>query len=330
MKKRFLVAAMAAAIVSPIASYADATVYGRIHASLDHVNVGDTSGDMNLSDRKSAFGVKGKDDLGAGMSVLYKVEWSFDPADGTAIGTRDRWVGLKMSGLGSVKFGTMSSNWKQTAAKVDPFWHTAAEGRNEYAKDKVTPNGIGITSSKLSGGLGDDRGRATNVIQYKSPKFSGVHAVMNVTANGTGDYNSGFGLRYKTKNLFAFVDAISLDAGDTTEDATKLGATYKGLVDGLTIGGVIENSEDLVGADYKSMMATYALTDTGTVLFSYGNANYLIDTKDSHGAALGYAHSLGKRTSVYAALMGRTFSNSEAIDDANNVKAYSFGLKHKF
>ncbi len=66
------------------------------------------------------------------------------------------WVGLK-GGMGTVKFGTMSSNYKQMGGKVDPLYRTPLEGRGF----------LGIQSSDLHGGRG--------ITSRSSNKYSSVH-----------------------------------------------------------------------------------------------------------------------------------------------------------
>lgn len=78
MKKRFLIAAMAAAMVSPIAANAAATVYGNVHLS---INDFDSADNLDMTSNTSSIGVKGSEDLGGGMSAIYKVEFQVDPTE---------------------------------------------------------------------------------------------------------------------------------------------------------------------------------------------------------------------------------------------------------
>ncbi|MCW8957268.1 MAG: porin [Gammaproteobacteria bacterium] len=320
MKKRFLAIAIAAGLASPFAANADTSVYGRVHVSLDNIETGGgaptgTDAEFDFSDRKSAFGVKGSEDLGDGMSAIYKVEWSFDPTDGGAIGTRDRWVGLK-GGMGTVTIGTVTSSYKKTMAIMDPFWHTAGEGR-----------AINSTSD-LGNGLGNDRGRMTNAVQYHSPKMGGMQAVVNISMDGgAGDKNTGLGLRYETKGLFAFFDYVKMD--DTTtyvvgESAMKFGAKY--TMDALTVGLTLEQTEDLTGFDYTNLMATYALNANDTLAMTYGSGAHITNAAfDTDSIVLGYIHSMSKRTSVYAA-----YADVSSDTTANEASGLTFGLKHSF
>lgn len=97
MKKQILAIAIAAGLATSVTAQAgESTVYGRAHVSLDHVEYGAGDAEFDLADRKSAFGYKGSEDLGGGLTAFAKFEWSVNPTDvGSAIGVRDRYVGLK-------------------------------------------------------------------------------------------------------------------------------------------------------------------------------------------------------------------------------------------
>ena len=175
MKKRFLVAAVAATLVSPLAAHAEATVYGNVHLSIDSKSELDLDG-PSMNSNTSSLGVKGKEDLGGGMSALFKLEFQVDPSErNKTITDRDQWVGLK-GAMGTAKFGTMSSNYKQMGGKIDPMYRTQLEGR-----------GFMNGQSGLHSGASENGGRSTNTFQYSSPKMSGMQVVFNYTFAGGAD-----------------------------------------------------------------------------------------------------------------------------------------------
>jgi len=317
MKKRFLVAAVAATMISPLAAYADATVYGNVHLSIDDYDDDNsaTTEELEMNNRTSSLGVKGKEDLGGGMSALFKVEFGVDP-DRTSrtITSRDQWVGLKGS-MGTVKFGTMSSNYKQMGGKIDPMYRTALEGRS---------NNNGGQSS-LHSGSGIDRGRSTDTLQYTSPKMGGMSVVVNTTFEGVADETMGLGVRYKTKNILAYFDYIDMAAGATTESAMKVGGSYK--MNAITLGLQYEAAGDLLGADYTFVSANYDL-DNANVALTVGSASE--DTAgsgdDGSSVALMYNHKMSKRTNAY---VGYVTSDVKSAGTAD-VTDLTFGLRHKF
>lgn len=309
MKKRFLIAAMAAAMVSPIAAHANATVYGNVHVSIDDYDSAVNGMDMNSN--TSSIGVKGSEDLGGGVSAIYKVEFQVDPTErNNNITDRDQWVGLK-SAMGSVKFGTMSSNYKQMGGKVDPMYRTQLEGRGF----------IGTQTSTLHGGAGESRGRMTNTIQYASPKMGGIQAVFNTTVADSDDETIGLGIRYVQKGVMAYFDYIDTTAMQVAnaDAAMKIGGKFK--MDALVLGAQFEMVEDSIATDDVFFLsADYQLNDSDNVAFTFGD-----NGADDAGFALMYNHNLSKATNVYAGY-GDNASNTSADDD----QVMTLGLRHKF
>ncbi len=321
MKKRFLVAAMAATLVSPLAANAAATVYGNVHLSLDSFdddNSATTADDnIQMNSNTSAIGVKGKEDLGGGMSALYKIEFQIAPDErNTNITDRDQWVGLK-GAMGTVKFGTMSSNYKQTGGKVDPMYRTQLEGRASGAQ------------SRLHNGAGIERGRSTNTLQYSSPKMGGMQIVFNTTFSGNDDETMGLGIRYKAKGVFAYFDYIDMDAdglgaGTVTESAMKIGGSFS--MDAITLGLQHEMTADLLGEDTTFLSAKFALNDNDSVALTFASASADVAGQlDGSGFAIMYDHKMSKRTNVYVGYGTEDFND----DDLDNSDL-TLGIRHKF
>ena len=325
MKKRFLVAAITAAMVSPIAAHAAATVYGNIHLTIEDF---DSAQNLDMDSNTSAIGVKGKEDLGGGMTALYKVEFQVNPTErnGTAskiddadagasstnstaaLTDRDQWVGLK-GAMGTVKFGTMSNNYKQMGGKIDPMYRTPLEGR-----------GFMKTQSNLHSGAGESRGRMTNTVQYSSPKMSGVQAVFNTTVSGNNDETMGLGIRYKAKNIMAYFDYLDTAAmqAASADAAFKVGGKYK--MDALTVGLQYEAVQDAgVQGDTVFVSANYKMNDSDNVAFTFGD-----NDTDDVGFALMYNHKMSKRTNVYAGY------GDNASNTANDDQLTTVGIRHKF
>jgi len=317
MKKRFLVAAMAATLVSPLAAQADATVYGNVHLSIDSF---DSKDNISMNSNTSAIGVKGKEDLGGGMSAIFKVEFQVDPSerctnsatgDCNAITDRDQWVGLKGS-MGSFKFGTMSNNYKQMGGKIDPMYRTRLEGR-----------GFMGMQSGLHGGAGQNGGRSTNTLQYTSPKMGGMNVVFNYTFSGQDDETLGLGVHYKTKTVIAYIDYLDVQqivGGVTTgesEAAVKVGGSFK--MGAITLGLQYESVEDVLGSDVIFASMNWQVTDAGNVAVTLGD-----NDTDDIGYAVMYNHKLSKRTNTYVGY------GDNASDEGADDQDITFGIRHKF
>jgi predicted porin len=350
MMKKSILAIAVATMAASTAAMAESTVYGNVHLSIQQFDKDDgtgagTNGNLYMASNTSALGVKGSEDLGDGMKAIYQVEFQIDPSDGfnntvststdytvgtdtftdtntehNVLGARDAFVGLK-GGFGTIKFGTMSSNYKQTGAKVDALYRTPAEGRGFIATQ----------SSALHGGLGINRGRETNTVQYVSPKFSGIELVANTTVSGNDDETNGVGVRWSNKNILVYVDWIdgqtgtaTSAAGATTEAATKIGAKFD--ADKFFIGGQYEMAEDRTGYDYMHLNGGFNINANNAIIITYGTATHISNSLlDTTGMVAAYNHNLSKMTNVYVAYMDKS-SDTAAIEDS----AFAFGIKKKF
>ena len=86
---------------------------------------------IDLDSNQTAVGVKGSEALGGGLKAIYQLEWQLDPTvagggssakAGGYIGNskgakdvwkgRDMWIGLKSPGMGTVRFGTVTTSYR--------------------------------------------------------------------------------------------------------------------------------------------------------------------------------------------------------------------------
>lgn len=323
MKKTLTSLAVVAGMAASGAALAgDATIYGNVHLSIDDVDTGSTADEITMNSNTSSFGVKGSEDLGGGMKALFKIEWQIDPSErATNIIDRDQWVGLK-GGMGTVKFGTMSSNWKQKGGKVDPMYRTRLEGRGF----------LGIQSN-LHSGAGRTRGRMTDILQYSSPKMGGMQMIINTTFDGAQtagnqsiDETMGIGFRYSGKGFMAYLDWVDM-AEDVagvvvSNSATKVGGKFK--AGPVTIGAQFESAEDITGSDYTYLSVKYGVGKNGSVAVNIGAQAAKATNSDSSAFAILYNHKLGKKTNVYVGFGDRS-------DDVGAGESMTtFGLRKKF
>jgi predicted porin len=360
MKKSILAIAVASLAVST-AALAEPTVYGNVHLSLNAADndLPDQENNLSVSSNTSAIGAKGSEDLGDGLKAIYKVEWAINigpspttiPDDGfvgaasaaDGVGNlvgRDQFVGLK-GGWGTIKFGTMSSNYKQMGSKVDALYRTPMEGR-AFIK----------TQSNLHGGKAINRGRQTHTAQYVSPKMAGVQLVANTTFSGSNDESMGIGLRWSNKAFLAYADYYNSQTGATSnitdpgtgivvipkgdavvdcsaanncsmESAWKVGGKF--TADVWSLAAQYESAADRVGADYLHTQATFNINKNNMFALTYGMQDVDNSENDSVGYALAYDHKMSKMTNVYVAYGARA-------DDAPNKdeSMLSFGIRKKF
>ncbi len=336
MKKSILAIAVAATMAAPAVVMAAPTVYGNVHISLNAADndIPDTDNNLALSSNTSAIGVKGSEDLGNGLKAIYKMEWQVAVAPGPTtdpdndfvdgesetdgLKGRDQFMGLK-GGWGTIKFGTMSSNYKQMGGKIDPLYRTPLEGRFFLN-----------TQSKLHGGKGMNRGRQTHTAQYVSPKMAGIQLVANTTFSGSNDETSGIGLRWSNKAFLVYADYITgqtdAEVGDagfdgildcttnaagvgcSTEAATKIGGMFTAKA--FSVALQYENAADRTGADYIFAAGTWNINKNNALILTAGQADFDeptgVDSLDTTGIAVAYNHKLSKMTNVYVGYGAKT------------------------
>jgi predicted porin len=342
MKKSIISLAIAAGMAASGAAMAgDSTVYGNVHLSLNAADndVPNADNNLQMTSNTSSIGVKGSEDLGDGMKAIYKIELQVallggpdtTPDTGApnigsgALTGRDQFVGLQ-GGMGTVKFGTLSSNYKQMGGKVDPMYRTPLEGR-----------GFLKTHSNLHGGRDINRGRMTNAVQYDSPKMGGIQAVVNTTFSGSGEETMGLGVRYNTKNILVYLDWIDSQVGNAaaactgttapgtclTEAATKIGGKFDG--DGFSVAAQFESAEDRTGNDYTFLAGTFDIDKNNMIALTYGIAAAKAANSDTDGVAVMFDHKMSKQTNVYVGY------GAKGSDVANNDESMlTAGIRKKF
>ena len=335
MKKSLLAIAVAATMAAP-AVMAAPTVYGNIHLTILDL---DSNDNLDLTSNTSAIGVKGSEDLGDGLKAIYKAEFEINPADGgfssvddgtsgNAFTQRDAFVGLK-GGMGVLKIGTFSSNYKQKGGKVDSLYRTPVEGR-----------GFIHTMSRLHNGRAINRGRMTNAVQYSSPKVGGFQLVANTTFSNSEDETVGFGFRYQTKAILAFVDWIDAQPGtavsgngatNATESAVKVGGKFK--TKAFHVALQYEDAEDFTGFNYIHANAGFNINKNNSIQATIGQASHITNSNaDTNSFALAYIHALSKMTIMYVAF-GDVSDDITAADAGFMSKendGLALGIRKKF
>ena len=342
MDKKILSTAIAGVLAGSLAfaANADVTLYGQMDLSIDSLDVDDlgagvNADDINMNSNYSALGVKGSEDLGGGLKAIFQAEFQFDPDENsTFTGARDSWIGMQ-GAFGKVRFGRMSTTYKDSGAMIDPMWRTAFDSRD------------GALISGLHSGTDDNgAGRATNAIGYNTPDFNGLSGAATYsfdgdcsigTAAGCADDDSySLGARYNNGPALVFADYVTSDKGDS-DDAWKLGGKYSfgdfGVFgqyefDGGMIsnrGGAGNTEED---ADVWMLGGTYTM---GNVLLAaaYGQGDDSNDptTNTEYDAwQITGAYSFSKRTMVY----GGFNQISDDCTGCGETDHFGVGMRHKF
>ena len=343
MNKKLLAAAVAVAVASP-AAFAESTVYGKFHTSIDGQDYETQNVDnYEVNSRASRLGFKGSEDLGNGLKAIYQLELGFDStgdgpgqSGGNVFGskTRNTFVGL------SGDWGTFLVGRHDTPAKM-AFYAAGTELIGDSVIDLNLGNNLsGAYSANAPIGVFHEY-RANDAIAYVSPNFSGftVAAAM-IPGEDSGKKSPASTLTTTLTTTGGLVLPFSTTVSacknqrDGLADHYSLGLMYKG--NGLQAGaGYSKYDLDQCGSssadDYEVMQigASYTMNN-----FKFG-AHY----EDSSGVG-------GIKKNDYTAwgLVGKaTFGNNavsllytnaelDAPTKAGNIDRDGWGLagEHNF
>jgi predicted porin len=235
MIKKILPALIGSALVGGLSSgaMADVTAMGHIDTSLNSTKnelLSNNDRLNNMSCTTCSFGFKGSEDLGNGLSAIFKIDFQYDTTERNgngstdrgrnAITDRDQWLGLN-SGFGKLRLGTISTVYKSHGAMLDPVYRTFVQGR-DWGLQSNLHTGAGDTEAQ---------GRATNTIRYDSPTFAGFQVAghYSVQKETESDPNAdspwGIGGQWSAGGFLVFADYITSDAGGD-DDAWKVGGRW--------------------------------------------------------------------------------------------------------
>ena len=165
MNKSIIALAVAGLMAAPMAAQADATVYGKVHASIDFmsyddatpVTAGGTDDATVLASNSSRIGFKGSEDLGGGLKAIWKLEsgLDLDEGDGT-FSMRNRYVGLN-GGWGTLLGGVHDTPMKTIGRKVELFPEYLGDFRNVTTGwDARVPNVVVYQAPTFGNGFSFD------------------------------------------------------------------------------------------------------------------------------------------------------------------------------
>jgi len=194
MNKKFMALAVAGALASPVAAFAQASsveIYGRANVGLDNYSAtGATAGSAfdyksrnRIYDSFSRLGFRGSEDLGGGLRAVFLIESgvNIDTGGGNGqAGQPNPSTGALGSRLGHV--GLAGREWGQlTFGKSNVFW---TNGPIEQIGANYVNLSAFVSSGIFGRGMGVGVARQSNVVQYTSPLVSGVEAVISYMPSG--------------------------------------------------------------------------------------------------------------------------------------------------
>ena len=355
MKKNVIALAVAAAMAAP-AAMAEVKVSGQLQAELislsgDRVTEGLYVGDaqengVEGSGNFGAINFSAAEDLGGGMKAITKYGMNVD-VDGRGITQRDAYVGLS-GGFGTILAGTLSSPYKSSTVKWDPFLATSAQARgnngmsnwhNSYLANAIAyANKFGmakVVAAVVIDDAADDAATASGNDTSGDHAFSfSVNmpvgpvelAVAYLDASDLGTRTT-YNTNILTAQASASTGAVTTPVAASTEtgdnSAVKVGVRY-------TAGamGVAFQYETLeVGnndQDWMYINGTYT-AGANTFAAAYGQSEWDGSNATPTYMSLGMVHSFSKSTSAHVAYVA--MDTDTAAGDDSGIAA---GLRVKF
>lgn len=316
MNKTIIALATAAAIAAPVAN-ANVTIYGKVHVSVDHVDQ-DGSTVWNVMSRASRIGFKGTEDLGNGLSLIWKAETTYDFSDGSAWDSaRNAYIGLT-GNWGTFLYGIHDTPFKMSTGKLDLFADTLADNNSTIGFHEV---------------------RADNAIAYISPNMNGLTVAAAIIAKEGQHSDTGLADAYSIAAMYSnnglYLSAAYEDLGgpgNSIDHVSKwrVGAGY--TMNAFTLNGIYESRDrnNQGTQNHWQVQGGYSFGNN-VAKAMYGVSDSLNDSNKSSWA-LGLDHKLSKRTSAYALYVDseHNLASEMGCDSPCAGDGFSFGMIHNF
>ncbi|MBC3885508.1 porin [Undibacterium griseum] len=316
MKKSLIALAVMAAVAGSAQAQSSVTVYGIADMAVQAGNRGNGSGTKYALDSGeqggSRLGFKGTEDLGGGLKAIFALEAGIYMDSGASQGGltfgRQSWVGLQ-GDFGTVKMGRQYTPQFYFFDAVDPF-------------DLGFTSGVAGGSTSTGGVFGflsASSWRVNNSISYQSADMSGfstmaLYGFGEVAGNTSASRSVGINGQYAAGPLY--VGAVYYKQNDAASNGLKsvlLGATYD-FGAAKAAFGYSKDTTDNNTLDQKGYMlgVTVPVTAADNILATAARLqnNMASTANNSTQLAVGFTHSLSKRTNFYG-------SYSRVTNDAN-------------
>ena len=303
MKKSLIALAVAGIASAPMAANAAGTAYAQVQVEISSIDDGGVNGaEIAVADNaRGRFGYKGSEELGNGMTMIGKMEYKMDTADGDSSGSisltkREMFVGIK-GGMATFTMGRLKSPYKYAGGvKYDAFVTTALEARD----DIMTSGALGHNSF-LSNMVG---------VSALGGKLYAVYG----PEEGDGKFSISYKHKMGKKNEMIFAHISDGDASDYA--ATKVGGKFGGFK------FQVEATDDGTNTDSFIFVAYGMKAAGGKVIFQGGQADGDSYTDGTTSIVAGYQKKFTKKSRWFAGIK----SNSGDEEDQN----VTFGMRFDY
>jgi predicted porin len=157
------------------------TLYGVADSTVEMVRTtgANKGADISATGREvsnsSAWGIKGQEDLGGGLSAIFQIEYGYNVNSGSGPSARDQFVGLQSNQYGTLQFGYLTSPMRGLGGKLNFI-----PGSTSIAND------IGVMTT-LNGTQTNLNARLANSIMYTTPLLAQGLSAQVVYSPGGGN-----------------------------------------------------------------------------------------------------------------------------------------------
>lgn len=370
MNKKLVAAALGLAFAAPVfADDSDVTLYGRIHQAVEHntstvknASPASAGNGTNIADVSSRLGVRGKEDLGGGLSAIFAYEFGVDTdavnTGATNMSTRHAYAGLK-GGFGTLVVGSQDGGNDSQAPLYNQASAYSLNVNNNGGQLTVVQGGDAVISRSQR--VGNAFGYATTVAGVK---ISARHALAGTDASsGTtastennqrqtsiaADYTIGnltLGGGYERRdgnNAYENTQNALATTGDV-KSQLQFGAKYQFSF--MTVAGLIAQQKYYGQRDSDTqysisglvplsssmgLQALYAMSENGHFTGTTQGANTTAETDNKQFQVSAY-YDLSKRTRSYVGYNRTTVESNGAGTTITKTRDDSIvlGLRHNF
>lgn len=339
MKSAMIAAAagsfLAGLFPAAVSAQTSLTIYGVVDAGLVAERGGTEGNVTKLTSgvqSGSRLGFKGMEDLGGGLFAKFVVESGFGLDDGR-MGQADA------DAPGGRLFG------RQAYAGLGGRWGELTFGR------QYTPHYLALEQTDpFSAGLAGDATnlmgstlRMNNTVKFSTPAWSGfagelAYGFGEVAGDRSANRQFGGSVGYVRGPLvlkLAHHRAEDVLGADRTRNTLLAGKFDFGMAAASLGVGVNRGIGDSEDRDY--MLGVTVPVGAGSLLASYiRKDDRTAANSDADQWALGYTHSLSRRTNLYTSFArisndpGAAYSVGNASEAGSGDKAFNIGIRHKF
>jgi predicted porin len=335
MKKALLACTVLGTIAGSACAQTSVTIYGIVDVGIAREDNGAAAGSVTRMDsgilNGSRLGFRGSEDLGGGLSAIFNVENGYNADTGSAaqgglLFGRQAWVGLR-GDFGTVRLGRLSTVMFDNSGAFDPFGDTLAGDTSRLF------NYAGFRTNNTIG-YGHSRNGFSGQLQYGLGEVAGDNS-----AGRTIAFSAGY--KVNPVDIVVLQSRNTSASGATTGKTTLIGGNYNfGMVKlyatyawnkDVTPTGVVTAGADTTNA---LIGLTAPLGASGTLIASFIKLDdKAASAADAKQIALGYTHSLSKRTALYTSY-ARLSNDSSAryLVPAPGLtdKLLNVGIRHWF